>query len=158
MDNNEIRARLSKIKVATYNGEKTLHKPLLLLLFLGKYTRQEPRVIPYKDIEKELVILLTKYGPVTSSYHPEFPFWNLKNDGIWELINDENVQNLKGHVYPSRKEMIDQNVMGGLTKEIYLAIKQDPALLQELVQLLVDGFIPKQHANSVLRDVGLEQG
>lgn len=158
MDKSEILARFSKIRVVTRDGEKALHKPLLLLLVLGKYSRGCSRIIPFKDLENELTNLLKKCGPISKSSNPHLPFWHLQNDGIWELINDENLRDRKGHSDPTSKLMIDQNVMGGLTKEIYKAIKQDPGLLRELVQLLVDQFIPKQHAKSALRDVGLEQG
>lgn len=158
MDKSEIRVKFSKIKVVTRDGEKALHKPLLLLLVLGKYSRGQTRIIPFKDVEKELTSLLKKYGPTSKSYNPHLPFWHLQNDGIWELINDENLKDRKGHSTPTSKQMIDQNLMGGLLKDIYQAITQDPGLLQELVQLLVDGFIPKQHAKSVLQDMGLEQG
>lgn len=156
MEKDEILGKFKKIKVATYDGERALHKPFLLLLLLGRYARRQPRMVSYKDIEKELVILLTKYGPVRSAYHPEFPFWHLQNDGIWELVNVENLQAMKGHSQPGRRQLIDQNVIGGLTKEIYLAIHQNPGLLRDLVQVLVDEFIPKQYAESVLRDVGLD--
>lgn len=158
MDKSEIRSKFSKIKVITRDGEKALHKPLLLLLVLGKYSRGQSRIIPFTDVEKELTSLLKKYGPTSKSSNPHLPFWHLQNDGIWELINDDNLRDRKGHSEPTSKQMIDQNVMGGLTKEIYQGIKLDPGLLRELVQLLVDAFIPKQHAKSVLRDVGLGQG
>jgi putative restriction endonuclease len=121
----EILTKFSKIKIAINDGQKALHKPLLLLLVLARYFRGGARIIPFKEIEPELTSLLQKYGPASKSTYPQLPFWHLQNDGIWELVNNEKLLDRKANDEPTRKMLIDQNVMGGLTKEIYLAVSQD---------------------------------
>ena len=158
MEKDDIRAKFTKIKVASQAGVKALHKPFLLLITLAKYSRGEPRFFLFSEIEKDLTMLLVKYGPPRGTYHPEFPFWNLQNDGIWELINDENLQNRKGRSEPGRGELVKNKVMGGLKREIYLSFSRDPVFLHELVQLILEKFIPEQIREDVLRDVGLDCG
>lgn len=155
MAKDEIRTKLAKIKVASQAGQSALHKPFLLLITLAKYSRGEPRFFPFSEIEKDLTMLLVKYGPPRNTYHPEFPFWHLQNDGIWELINDENLQNRKSNSEPGRGELVKNKVMGGLKREIYLPITQDPVFLKELVQIILEKFIPEQIREDVLIDVGL---
>lgn len=127
-----------------------------LLLVLAMYSRGGARIIPFKDIETELTSLLQKYGPASKSTNPHLPFWHLQNDGIWELVNNEKLLDRKANDEPTRKMLIDQNVMGGLTKEIYLTIIQDPTLLHELIRIITVRYIPREYAEAVLRDVGLD--
>jgi len=42
-------------------------------------------MIDFKQVDKYLSALLKEFGPRRRSIHPEYPFWRLKNDGLWEL-------------------------------------------------------------------------
>lgn len=156
MEKDEILNKFDKIKTASLDGQKALHKPLLLLLVLSRYARGGARMLPFKDIEADLTRLLQKYSLASKSANPQLPFWRLQNDGIWELVNNEKLLGRKISDEPTRKMLIDQNVMGGLTKEIYLAIIQDPTFLAALARIITDRYIPQGHAEDVLRDVGLD--
>ncbi len=48
-------------------------------------------------------------------------------------------------------------MMGGLTKEIYLFINQDPTFLRELVHIILEEHVPKHLAAELLHDEGLDQ-
>ena len=45
-----------------------------------------------RDVLVELIEVgggdLFEFGPSRKSYHPEYPFWRLQNDGIWEVASD----------------------------------------------------------------------
>ena len=47
-----------------------------------------PDEVSFAEIEGELTDLLVEFGPLRQSYHPEYPFWRLQNDGIWEVTSD----------------------------------------------------------------------
>lgn len=70
-------------------GQRAPHKPLLLLLALGRAQRGEPRLVPFVDVEYLLSSLLARFGPSRRSHHPEYPFWRLQNDGLWEIPGGE---------------------------------------------------------------------
>ena len=44
--------------------------------------------LPFAECEDKLTELLREFGPSRRSYHPEYPFWRLRNDGIWTVTWD----------------------------------------------------------------------
>ncbi len=42
------------------------------------------RSIHYAKVDRDLRTLLAGFGPSRKSYHPEYPFWRLQKDGLWE--------------------------------------------------------------------------
>lgn len=105
MDKDDIRRKFSEISIWKRGAERAPHKPLLLLLSLAKCASNEDRLIPYLKVDKELGVLLREFGPTRKSYHPEYPFWWLRSDGIWELVNAENVETRKNHSNPRKSEL-----------------------------------------------------
>jgi putative restriction endonuclease len=89
MTRDEIRERFNRITVWQRGGERSLHKPLLALYAIARLLRGAPRMIPYAEIDRELDRLLMEFGPRRQSYHPEYPFWQLQNDGLWEVSPTE---------------------------------------------------------------------
>src|SRR5206468_7124932 len=87
----QLQQRFRHITVWKRGAERAPHKPLLLLYALGKCQRGDSRVIPYAEIDPALQKLLREFGPPRKSYHPEYPFWWLQNDGVWELQGAEHV-------------------------------------------------------------------
>ena len=85
----DIKSRFKNLTVWRRGGERAPHKPLLALYAIARLLRCEPRMIPYVEIDRELGKLLMEFGPHRQSYHPEYPFWRLQNDGIWEVSPKE---------------------------------------------------------------------
>ena len=81
----EIKEKFDAITVWKRGGERAPHKPLLALYAIGRALRGEPRMIEYARVDSDLRKLLIEFGPRRKSYHPEFPFWHLQSDGLWEL-------------------------------------------------------------------------
>jgi predicted restriction endonuclease len=79
----------SRLRVWERDGQRAPNKPLLVLLTLGRWVQGDRGPYKYADIEEPLRDLLVEFGPPRRSYHPEFPFWYLKNDGVWEVVPDE---------------------------------------------------------------------
>ena len=63
-------------------GQRAPHKPLLLLLALGRVINNEERLVSYVDIERRLKPLLRRFGPPRKAFHPQFPFGRLPNDKV----------------------------------------------------------------------------
>ena len=81
----ELHDRLTELNVWKRGDERAPHKPLLLLLAMGRAARGEERLVPFHEIEEPLTGLLRHFGPPRKSYHPEFPFRYLATDGLWEV-------------------------------------------------------------------------
>ena len=77
--------RFQNLNVWRRRGERAPHKPLLILLALGRLQSSDQRLMPFDQIEETLAGLLEEFGPPRTSPHPELPFYHLKNDGVWEI-------------------------------------------------------------------------
>lgn len=124
MTPDEIRQRFNRITVWQRGGERAPHKPLLALYAIARLLRGTPRMIPYAEIDRELGKLLMEFGPRRQSYHPEYPFWRLQNDGLWEVRRTEG---LTAKATPTRKksEPLAHNVHSGFLPEIYDRFSQE---------------------------------
>src|ERR1035438_7394214 len=81
----ELIRRFSQLQVWKRNGERAPHKPLLVLLALGRLQQGHDRLAAFNLLEGDLERLLSDFGPPRSSIHPEYPFWRLQRDGVWQV-------------------------------------------------------------------------
>ena len=122
-------------------GQRAPHKPLLLLLALGRLQQGKQRLALYElDIRDRLRDLLRSFGPQRRRYHPEFPFWYLRSDQLWE-IPDEELATIKGGsaASPSDRQLTDLAVHGGLPEAVHRLLEGNPDLVQTAAQRILDG-------------------
>jgi hypothetical protein len=97
----EARQRLEKaidsLRVWRRGDQRAPHKPLLLLLMLGRLDTAD-RLVRFTEVEDELRRLLETFGPPRTTHHPEFPFWHLRS--IWELPEAASVPLRRGGSSP----------------------------------------------------------
>jgi putative restriction endonuclease len=124
---------------------------------LEKFIHNAPRLSSFDSLSEELTKLLIRYGPKQKKYHPEYPFWFLSNDGIWDLVNTDNLSNPAGSSHIKISDLIKYEVKGGFTKEIHRALIEDNNLLIAIVtQILIDHFPSSEH-EELLDDVKINQ-
>jgi len=152
----DIRDRLSKITVWKRDGQRAPHKPLLALYALGRYSRGEGRLISYAEVDRDLRELLVEFGPQRQSYHPEYPFWRLRNDGVWEVSNAENLGLRKSSSDAKKSELLKHDVHGGFKKEIYDKVVRDKGFLAQIAQDLLEANFPSTIHEDILQAVGLD--
>jgi putative restriction endonuclease len=128
MTPDEIRGRFNTITVWQRGGERAPHKPLLALCAIARLLRGERRMIPYAEIDRELGKLLMEFGPRRQSYHPEYPFWRLQNDDLWEVSPTEGLTARRGNTDAKKRELLEHNVHGGFVPEIYDRLAQNKQL------------------------------
>lgn len=131
----------SNIKVRRTNNQYATHKPLLLLVSLGRCYQGKNRLELF-SVYDNLVGLLSNEKIQTN-----YAFNRLLNDGIWEVDNHASLYKtssgdlLKG-------ELISKKIKGGLTKEVYQILINDKDLLMKIVDQILQKFFPKeQHAH-----------
>src|SRR5438067_13563352 len=81
----ELSARFSSLRQAPLGDRRAPHKPLLILLMLGRYQRGNFRSLLFEEAQVQLKELLFEFGPPSRSINVLDPFWRLQNDGIWKV-------------------------------------------------------------------------
>jgi putative restriction endonuclease len=136
--------------------ERAPHKPLLLLMALGRVQRGESRLLPYRDVDPKLRSLLIEFGPTRKSYHPEYPFWRLQNDGIWEIPCADQLEPRRGHTDARKSELILNDAAGGFPAEIDVTLRGDASLIRELAQDILNAHFPDTLHDDIATAVGLD--
>src|SRR4051812_42094938 len=91
MTNEEILKAFDGIRVWQRGDRRAPHKPLLILLALGRLARGEKPSVEFSEIEEKLGRLLEEFGPSGSNMSRNYPFWHLKTDGLWHLTGPNEI-------------------------------------------------------------------
>ena len=150
----DLLKRVQTIRVGTRHGRRSPHKPLLLLLAIGRHFNGYERLATFGDLEVDLNKLIRRFGLPGSRENAYHPFWHLRNDGLWEIDRPELVRmTTAGHSYIS--DLREHGIRGGLAKSVLNILDKDPGLAWRLVQGLLNEFFPPSLHEDVLIDVGL---
>lgn len=156
----ETAAKIRNLHVWERDGERAPHKPLLLLFALGKAQNGFDRLLPWSQIESPLKQLLQDFGPNRPSVHPEYPFWYLQTDELWEVIEpDLPGRRKKGGGKlgnPRISELRRLDTKGGLPAEVYQLATQNASALFRLVTEILNGHFPLSFHDEILHQVGLQ--
>ena len=156
MDREPILQKFEDLRQWGSGGERAPHKPLLVLYAIGKLLRGEDRFISYvDDIEENLKNLLKEFGPKRDNHNPQFPFWRLQNDGIWE-VSDADQISLTPSGDPHITNLKDYNVSGGFNQTIFQALKNDSQLVFEVIHKLLNKHFPPSTHEDILQAVNIE--
>ena len=156
MNREEIIQRFETLRQWGSGGERAPHKPLLVLYAIGKLLRGEDRFISYiDDIEENLENLLKEFGPRRDNYNPQFPFWRLQNDGIWEVSDADQIrETVSGDAYIT--DLRNYNVSGGFNETVFNQLQNDSELVFEVVHKLLERHFPPSIHEDILQAVNIE--
>lgn len=151
----ELRQRFRSLRLwRSPNGERAPHKPLLVLWAIGRCLRGEERLAPFSLVETKLRDLLRDFGPPRRASHPEFPFWRLRGDGIWEIDRPELVgQTASGDAYV--RDLRQHQISGGFLASHYAALRAEPQRAHELASEILHAHFPVTYHADVLRATGI---
>jgi putative restriction endonuclease len=151
-----IKSLFDKITMWKRGGQRAPHKPLLILCALSECIQDNKRFINFSEIDKKLKQMLMEFGPTRKSYHPEYPFWRLQNDGLWELTNAENVTTRRGNTDVKKSELIKFNVHGGFTEKIYNFLISNKDQIPEIASFILEKNFPTSIHEDILKAVGID--
>jgi putative restriction endonuclease len=133
------------------NGQRSPHKPLLVLLAFGRLAETGSSDLPWSEAEPVLAGLIAEFGPPSQTSPAQsaaYPFTRLRADGVWVL--DKDVQmDLVG-------PLGDQHVTGRFEASVEKALRSDPALVRSVVRALVLSNFPDTVVPDVLQATGLD--
>ena len=141
--------KLTRLNQHRRDGVRAPHKPLLVLMALGRLQRTGKSDISWVRDANELSTLIDEFGSGTSRGRSgaAYPFTRLRADDVWLLSED--VAN------DSVGELSSSEVVGRLTPEIERALLADPVRLASVAGRIVDAQFPATLRDDVLNAVGL---
>lgn len=142
--------RLTAIRQFSKDGKRAPHKPLLILLALGRLTRTGSSALPWSEVETELGSLLNAYGLGKGGADgASYPFIRLRTDGFWKLDREVGVND-------SAAALRAAPVTGRLEAGLEQALTANPAELNRAARAIVEMQFPDTLAAEVLEACGLD--
>ena len=147
--------QVDHLNVWSRGDQRAPHKPLLLLLVLGRKFQDLPDEVSFAEIEGTLTDLLVEFGPLRQVYHPEYPFWRLQKDGIWEVTSDIPLRPLASNAGALVTELRHKNARGRLPQWASDELSANPRLLIDVAQSILDSHFPYSLHEDIAAAVGL---
>jgi len=145
-----------RIRVWQQGGKRAVHKPLLVLLSLGRLWRGEQPTMEYSAIEEPLQNLLEQFGPSSAAASRHYPFWHLRTDGLWILQGPKNILDRPPGATPTLTELRQEHVTGGFTPEVLEMLERERSLIPHLARRIVEAHFPDSLQQDVLDAVGID--
>ena len=134
--------------------QRAPNKPLLALWSIGRCINGQARLVPFQQVDEEVGELIREFGHPDVHIRPEYPFWRLGNDGVWEVTCANNVgMTSSGNAY--RRDLFSPDVLGGFLEDIYLALRADTSLAEEIAYSLARAHFPPTRQEEVLEATGI---
>ena len=108
-----------------------------------------------EELGKRLKGLLVEFGPSRQSYHPEYPFWRLQNDGIWEVTSDIPLRSRVSNTDVQVTELRQKNARGRLPQSALDELRASPRLLKEVARSILDSHFPYSLHEDIAAALGL---
>lgn len=156
MTDSNVLDKFASLNVWSRGDQRAPHKPLLVLYALGRWYRGERDAVAFRDVEPDLTELLKRFGPPRQSYHPEYPFWRLQNDGVWQVTASGPLTARKGNSDPPKGELIANDARGVFSDEVRAALLADPILPSKIAARLLANHFPDSLHEDILDAVGLD--
>ena len=118
--------KLANLNTWVRAGQRAPHKPLYLLLCVGKLQAGLPRLAHFSEIQKKLKTALQIFGPSRKSHHAEYPFWHLAqdHDSVCEIVSEQAISLRPGSSNPSSTELVRTVALGGLRPPYFSALRE----------------------------------
>jgi putative restriction endonuclease len=144
-------ARFGSLQQHQRNGRRSPHKPLLVLLALGRLAASGSSELPWSAAESALGELIAEFGPASKTGRTQsaaYPFTRLRNDQVWVLDQDVQMDLVK--------PLASRHVTGRFEASVESALLARPALVIAIARDLVMSNFPDTLAPDVLAAVGLD--
>jgi putative restriction endonuclease len=134
----ELLARFGNLRqYRRRDGQRAPHKPLLVLLALGRLAASGSSAMPWDEAKDELGDLIAEFGPGSRTGRVQsaaYPFTHLRSDGIWVLDQDVPMD----RVGP----LAHERVTGRLEASVEAELRAHPELISSIARELAVGNFP----------------
>lgn len=146
----DLLALLTSLRQHQHNGHRSPHKPLLMLLALGRLATTDSSAVPWSVAEHVLADLIAEFGQPSKTGRAQsaaYPFTRLRSDAVWVLDADVPMDLVRP---------LNEGVVGRLPSPLEEALRANPALIMDAARMLVTSNFPDTVAPDVLEAVGLD--
>ncbi len=150
-DRENVLAMLTSFRQHQHDGHRSPHKPLLMLLALGRLATTDSSSVPWSVAEHALADLIAEFGRPSKTGRAQsaaYPFTRLRSDGVWVLDADVPMDLVR--------PLTEGSVIGSLPSPLEAALRANPALIMDAARMLVTSNFPDTVAPDVLEAVGLD--
>lgn len=147
----QLLARIAALRLHQRDGRRAPHKPLLVLLALGRLATTGSSALSWQDAQTQLGGLIAEFGPASKTSRTQsaaYPFTRLRSDGIWVLDRDVPMDT----VGPLAVEPITGRFAPGVEE----VLAGDPGLVASAARALVESHFPDTITPDLLSAVGLD--
>src|SRR5260370_8099037 len=151
----ELSACFSSLRQAPLGDRRAPHKPLLILLMLGRYQRGNFRSLLFEEAQVQLKELLFEFGPPSRSINVLDPFWRLQNDRIWKVENPSGTRFAEPIAPPTATTLVDCTARGNFAPDIATTLRKQPAYIPRLARELIAAHFTQSLHTDICAAVGL---
>jgi putative restriction endonuclease len=129
----EVLARFAGLRLHQRDGHRSPHKPLLVLLALGRLAATGSSALPWSQTEAQLGNLIAEFGPAAQESRRQraaYPFTRLRRDGVWVLDRDVPEDTIG--------TLAAEPVTGRFDPEVEKILAEDPGLRASVARAMVD--------------------
>jgi len=152
----ELSARFAELRQAPLGGHRAPHKPLLILLMLGRYQRSDFAPLKFSEGQERLGQLLIEFGPPTRTPNVLDPFWRLQNDSVWRVKDQTGLRIGETVAPPTATVLTERKASGDFSPEISETLKQQPAYIAQLGRDILAAHFPASLHDDICAAIGLE--
>ena len=155
----QVLERLAAVRIDRSHGGRAPHKPLMLLLALGRVgSGPKGRLIPYETADERFKELWQEFGRPGTSPRAYYPFGRLRNDDrLWEIPEESQLSTGRAaDLLVSEAKGL--GITGGFREDVHDLLCRHPELVSRAAhQILSEHFPPSIHQD-VLDAVRLAAG
>jgi putative restriction endonuclease len=158
MNPHEILQIFASIRMAPAGGGRAVHKPLLILLWLARLQRGEPRLALFADVEDPFRQLLVDYGSLNSPNTRQLPFWHLCNDAdgtVWALETECGIRVAATGAAPGLRWFRESHLRAGFTPAVDDQLRHDEVLRATLAKRLLEENFSETLHSDIASQLGL---
>ena len=142
LDPSRLVDRFCTVGLTPAGKSKDAGKLLLLLAALSRHITGKPSRASAAELAALLEPLLREFGQ--RSRHFVALFWDLQDDGIWEVSASSEKMAAWQRRRPDKRSLIAANASGGFPESIDMALRNDTRLAGRIASELLARFFPTQ--------------
>jgi putative restriction endonuclease len=114
---------------------------------LRRYESGRPGSVAFSEIAGPLSELLSQFGPPVKQVYPQYPFWRLQQDGIWEIRGASSIP-LSVSGDPAKGSLTDSHP-GQFVAKFDIALRSETGLIKASRDRIVHDYFDARIAGAL---------